>query len=92
MRRLVRHRRRRPRRRRRRRWLLLEAAARRRSQRAPRRRRSRPGPALHGVVADGRVVPVQLAELTAGVPGEVTEVLVAEGDAVTSGQSCVSCD
>ncbi len=44
------------------------------------------------VVADGRVVPIRIAELSVGTPGEITEVAVAEGDAVTSGQRLIFLD
>ncbi len=51
-----------------------------------------PVPPSTEIVADGRVVPVQYAELTASVPGEVMAVEVSEGDAVTSGQKLVYLD
>lgn len=45
-----------------------------------------PVPPSNEVVADGKVVPIRFAELGVSVPGEINEVNVAEGDAVTSGQ------
>jgi multidrug resistance efflux pump len=51
-----------------------------------------PVPPSTEIVADGRVVPVHYAELTASVPGEVMAVEVSEGDAVTSGQKLVYLD
>jgi len=44
------------------------------------------------VVADGRVVPVRIAELGAAVPGTIAEVLVVEGDAVVAGDPLVRLD
>ena len=52
-----------------------------------------PVPAATTVTADGRVVPVRWAELTApGAGGRVTEVLVEEGDVVAEGAALVRLD
>jgi len=51
-----------------------------------------PVPPSTELVADGRVVPVRSAELGVGVPGEIAEVPVAEGDTVTAGQPLVILD
>jgi len=49
-------------------------------------------PSSTEVVADGRVVPARSAELGAGVPGTIAEVLVAEGDDVAAGAPLVRLD
>jgi multidrug resistance efflux pump len=51
-----------------------------------------PVPPATEVVADGRVVPVQSAELGVIVPGTISEVAVAEGDRVTEGQALIVID
>jgi multidrug efflux pump subunit AcrA (membrane-fusion protein) len=46
-------------------------------------------PPSNAVVADGRVIPVQSAELSLETGGVVSEILVKEGDAVRAGQPLV---
>jgi multidrug resistance efflux pump len=49
-------------------------------------------PADHGVVAEGRAVPVRSIELEAAVPGTVAGAPVAQGDAVTEGEILLTLD
>ena len=51
-----------------------------------------PVPPSTEIVADGRAVPIRWAELGAAAPGEITEVAVAEGDTVESGQKLIWLD
>jgi len=51
-----------------------------------------PVPPSTEVVADGRVVPAQYAELGVAVPGTIVEVLAAEGDDVAAGAALVRLD
>ncbi len=41
------------------------------------------------VIADGRLIPIQSAQLSFNAGGEIGEILVAEGDRVTAGQALV---
>ncbi len=51
-----------------------------------------PVPPSTEIVADGRAVPIRVAELTVAVPGTIAGVLVAEGDRVNAGDALVQLD